>query len=344
MSAPIRIDLAGWTREATFGDHRAFLSIFEEADRLGFDGVWFNEFHFMDPPIPYPSTHLLAAAIFARTERLRVGSSVLVLPIHHPLMLAEEIAQLDGQSGGRLDIGVGRGTSADTFASLGIPHAEARRRFEASLRIIRAALTKGRVTSNEGPWRFPETVIGPGPAQRPHPPIYVAGSTAETLDFALTEDLPLLLSLEPPEGRQLAIYRSLLERSGRHGALGRSTLARYVNVAPNAAAAEAALDGLLDALHVRRLHFAALRGEKPEHVKRPDRETVLRDQFVHGTPEACVAQIRRLADGTGIRHLRCIFNGNGVLSNATTLAAMRLFAGEVLPALQEHPPLRAVGD
>ena len=79
-------------------------------------------------------------------------------------------------------------------------------------------------------------------------------------------------------------------------------------------------------------------------IKRPDREAVLRDQFVHGTPEDCIAQIRRLADGTGIRHLRCIFNGNGVLSNETALIAMRLFAREVLPALQGHPPLRAVGD
>jgi alkanesulfonate monooxygenase SsuD/methylene tetrahydromethanopterin reductase-like flavin-dependent oxidoreductase (luciferase family) len=340
MMPPIRIDLAGWTREATFGDHRAFLLIFEEADRLGFDGVWFNEFHFMDPPIPYPSTHLLAAAIFARTGRLRVGSSVLVLPIHHPLMLAEEIAQLDHQSGGRLDVGIGRGTAPETFTSLGIPHAEARKRFEASFRIIREALTERRVASEEGPWRFPET-IGPRPVQRPHPPIYVAGSTAETLDFALAEDLPLLLSLEPPEGRQLAIYRSLMERTGRPGALGRSTLARYVNVAPTAFAAEVALDGLFDALHVRRLHFAALRGERPENVKRPEREAALRDQFIHGTPEDCIAQIRELAAATGIPHLRCIFNGNGVLSNEVALAGMRLFAREVLPALREARQARA---
>jgi alkanesulfonate monooxygenase SsuD/methylene tetrahydromethanopterin reductase-like flavin-dependent oxidoreductase (luciferase family) len=340
MTPTIRIDIAGWTREATFGDHRAFLSIFEEADRLGFDGVWFNEFHFMDPPIPYPSTHLLAAAIFARTERLRVGSSVLVLPIHHPLMLAEEIAQLDLQSGGRLDVGIGRGTAPETFASLGVPHEEARRRFEASFRIIRGALTAGRVVSTEGPWRFPETV-GPRPVQRPHPPIYVAGSTAETLDFALAEDLPLLLSLEPPEGRQLATYRSLMERTERPGALGRSTLARYVNVAPTAAAAEVALEGLFDALHLRRLHFAALRGERPENVRRPERDTVLRDQFIHGTSEECIAQIRQLAAASGITHLRCIFNGNGVLSNEKALAGMSLFAQEVLPALRETPGARA---
>lgn len=329
-----RIDLAGWTREATHGDHRAFLSIFEEADRLGFDGVWFNEFHFMDPPIPYPSTHLLAAAIFARTDRLRVGSSVLVLPVHHPLMLAEEIAQLDGQSGGRLDIGIGRGTSAETFAALGIAHEDARRRFEAAFHIIREGLTTGRASSAEGPWRFPETAVGPPPVQRPHPPFYAAGSTAETLDFALANDLPLLLSLEPPEGRQLAIYRSLMERTGRPGALGRSSLARYVTIAPTRAAADAALDGMLDALHARRLHFAALRGERPENVRRPERADVLARQFIHGTPDDCLAGMTALSAETGIPAIRCIFNGNGVLSNETALAGMRLFAREVMPALR----------
>lgn len=330
----MRIDLAGWTREATRGDHRSFVALFEEADRLGFDGVWFNEFHFMDPPIPYPSIHMLAAAIFARTERLRVGSSVLVLPLHHPLMLAEEIAQLDGQSGGRLDIGVGRGTTPESFAALGLDPDEARPRFEASLRLLKEALATGRASSATGPWRFAETPVL-RPVQRPHPPILVAGSTAETLAFALDNDLPLLLSLEPPEERQLAIYRALVARSGKPGALARSSLARYVAIGPSRAAAEAALDGLLDALHTRRIHFAALRGVAPEAVVRPDRETILRTQFIHGDPDDCLAQIRALQATTGIGALRCVFNGNGVLPNEAALAAMRLFAAEVLPALKE---------
>lgn len=328
----MRIDLAGWTREATEGDPRSFLALFEAADRLGFDGVWFNEFHFMDPPIPYPSTHLLAAAIFARTERLRVGSSVLVLPLHHPLMLAEEIAQLDFQSGGRLDIGVGRGTTPESFAALGLAPEDARPRFEASLRLLRQALTTGRAASESSPWRFTETPVL-RPVQQPHPPILVAGSTAETLAFALDNDLPLLLSLEPPEERQLAIYRALVTRSGKPCALARSSLARYVAIGPTRSAAEAALDDLLDALHTRRIHFAGLRGVPPEAVVRPDRETILRTQFIHGAPEDCLTQIHALRETTGIGALRCVFNGNGVLSNAAALAAMRLFAAEVLPGL-----------
>jgi alkanesulfonate monooxygenase SsuD/methylene tetrahydromethanopterin reductase-like flavin-dependent oxidoreductase (luciferase family) len=74
MPEPIRIDLAGWTREATRGGHREFLALFERAERLGFEGVWFNEFRVPDTAWPYPSPLLLAAALLARTERLRVGT------------------------------------------------------------------------------------------------------------------------------------------------------------------------------------------------------------------------------------------------------------------------------
>lgn len=336
----MRIDLAGWTREATLGDHQAFLSLFERADRLGFDGVWFAEFHFRER-LPYPSTLLLAAALFARTERMRIGTSVLVLPLHHPLVLAEQLAQLDVQSGGRLDIGIGRGTDPETFATLGIDHASARERFEAAFGILRSALTTQRASASDGPWRFEEARIGPAPIQQPHPPIYVAASTAGTLKFAVDHDLPLLLSLEPPEARQLAIYRDELARSGRPGALARSSLSRYVCIGATRAEAVQRIDELLPRLYRRRLAFAAARGVAPNEVPPLDREAVLRDQVIHGDPEACHAAIVGLRETSGIGALRCVFNGNGVLDNGTALAGMELFAREVLPALRRPPVAQA---
>lgn len=321
----MRIDLAGWTREATLGDHRAFLDLFDRADRLGFDGVWFNEFHFHQPILPYPSTLLLAAAIFARTGRLRVGTSVLVLPLHHPLMLAEQIAQLDWQSGGRLDIGIGRGTEPASLAALGITADETRSRFERGFHLLRQALSQPTVASDHGPWIFDAVAVGPRPVQQPHPPFYVAGSTPETLGFAITHDLPLLLSLEPPEGRQLGVYRDLLATSGRSGALERSSLSRYVCIGATAQAAE----GLLDTLLTRRRDRRLARGLPPD-----DGIMFRRDQVVFGDPDMCIRQIKALAAGTGIMGLRCIFNGNGVLDNTTALAGMALFAGAVLPALR----------
>lgn len=86
-ASALRIDLAGWSREATLGPSREFFAFFEEAERLGFDGAWFHEFRLLAEGGPYPSPLLLAAALLARTERLRIGISALVVPLHHPLLL-----------------------------------------------------------------------------------------------------------------------------------------------------------------------------------------------------------------------------------------------------------------
>ncbi|KQP43751.1 LLM class flavin-dependent oxidoreductase [Pseudorhodoferax sp. Leaf274] len=332
----MRIDLAGWTREATRGDHRGFLALFEEAERLGFDGVWFNEFRVPEQPWPYPSPLLLAAALLARTERLRVGTSVLVLPVHHPLMLAEEVAQLDFQSGGRLDLGLGRGTEPAALQALQIAPQDTRARFEQSCRLLRQALRGEPLAAGEGPWQFPPRAALAPAVQRPHPPMYVAGTTAETLGFALAQELPLLLSLEPPEGAQLAqLHAQAAAQGGDAAALqARSSLARYVCIAPDEAAVARQLATLWPQLYQRRVYFAGRRGVPPEQVPPIDAERVLREQFVCGSPAQCLDQIATLRARTGIGHLRCVFNANGLWSDAQALQAMRLFAREVLPALR----------
>ncbi|RCW63122.1 LLM class flavin-dependent oxidoreductase [Pseudorhodoferax soli] len=332
----MRIDLAGWTREATCGDHRAFALLFERAEQLGFDGVWFNEFRLPETPWPYPSPLLLAAALLARTERLRVGTSVLVLPLHHPLVLAEEIAQVDFQSAGRLDVGIGRGTEPAALQALQIAPESTRARFEQSCRLLRQALRGEALPAEQGAWRFPARAAMAPAVQRPHPPFYVAGSTPETLGFALDQDLPLLLSLEPPEGPQLAQLQAVATAQGRDAAAlqQRSSLARYVCIGRDDAAVAQQLAALWPQLHQRRIHFAGRRGVPPAQVPPIDAARVLREQFIHGTPEACHAQIAALRARTGIGHLRCVFNANGLWRNAQALDAMALFAREVLPALR----------
>ena len=303
----MRIDLAGWTREATQGDPRAFFALFDAADRLGFDGVWFSEFRLPTADWPYPSPLLLAAALLARTERLRVGTAVLVLPLHQPLMLADEIAQLAFQSGGRIDIGVGRGTEPATLAALQIDAAETRGRFE-----------HGCVTLQQHAAQVP---------------LYIAGSTPETLGFAVARDIPLLLSLGPPEITQLGHVAELL-RGRPSTLLQRSSLARYVCIGATAAQVTAQLDNLWAKLQARRNFFAAKRGVPLDQVPRIDPERMLRDQFIHGDPSQCHAQIAALQQRSGIGALRCVFNANGLLDNTQALAGMTLFANEVLPALR----------
>ena len=329
----MRIDIAGIGREPDRMDHAAFVARMEEIDRLGYDGVWFNEFHFQTPPQPYPSLLLLAAAIFARTERLRIGSSVLVLPLHNPLLLAEQIAQLDWQSGGRIDIGLGRGTDPGTLARLGIDPAHTRARFEEAFATIRAVWDgTARHEAGEG-----DALAIPVQAcvQRPHPPLYVAGYTEETLAFAGRHGLPLLLSLEPPETRQLEIYNEVLQRHGFPSRLAESSLTRYVVIGRSAAEAEAHLAHLLPLLQERRIYYAGRRGVAPQDVVPIDRGLLLRDQLILGDPESCFQQIADLRRRMGIAALRCVFNGNGVLSPPVSMEQMRLFSREVLPRLRD---------
>jgi alkanesulfonate monooxygenase SsuD/methylene tetrahydromethanopterin reductase-like flavin-dependent oxidoreductase (luciferase family) len=302
----MRIDLAGWTREATRGDPRAFFALFETADQLGFDGVWFSEFRLASPDWPYPSPLLLAAALLARTERLRVGTAVLVLPLHQAQLLAEELQQLAFQSGGRIDVGLGRGTDAATLSALRIAPDETRALFEQACKVLQSG---------------------------PHPPLYIAGSTPESIGFAVQRDLPLLLSLEPPEARQLA-HLDAIAGDAAADLRARSSLARYVCIARTNAEAREQLAQLWPRLHERRVHFAGRRGVKASEVPPIDTARALQEQFIWGDPAQCHAQMSALHERTGIDSLRCVFNANGLLDNARAMAGMRLFAREVLPAVR----------
>jgi alkanesulfonate monooxygenase SsuD/methylene tetrahydromethanopterin reductase-like flavin-dependent oxidoreductase (luciferase family) len=120
---------------------------------------------------------LVASWIAARTERLRVGTAVQLLPLNHPLRVAGEIATLDHLSHGRFDFGIGRSGSPRAYDALGIPYAESQERFFEALAIILEAW-KGEPFSHEGKfYRFADTIVAPRPYRLPHPPVRMAATT-----------------------------------------------------------------------------------------------------------------------------------------------------------------------
>src|ERR671919_174241 len=144
------------------------LDIAQAAESLGFGNVW------------RPAQ--LATFIAAKTSRLRVGTAVIVVPLHHPLVVAEEIATLDLLAGGRVDIGLGRGYQHYEFERLGLELESGRARWEEAVDIILKAFGGEPFTYDGKLYKIPETTIFPQPLQQPHPPIWVTAQSTESIE------------------------------------------------------------------------------------------------------------------------------------------------------------------
>jgi alkanesulfonate monooxygenase SsuD/methylene tetrahydromethanopterin reductase-like flavin-dependent oxidoreductase (luciferase family) len=181
------MDASGWERR---------LRMVEHAERLGLHSVWLPEGHFSPGATASPLVALAAFAV--RSQRLRLGTTSLLLPIHHPLRVATEVALLDGLSGGRVILGVGRGFRTPVFEGFGLPARGKRDRFDAALDVIETAWS-GEPIHLAGD-HFAGQVDGqllralPRPVQEPHPPVVVAAFGAKGLRQAARRGLPYLAS------------------------------------------------------------------------------------------------------------------------------------------------------
>src|SRR3990172_9050885 len=136
------------------------------AEELGYDTVWLTEHHFLEDG--YSSALLpIAAAIAARTERIRIGTSVMLLPLHDPLRVAEDAATVDILSNGRLDLGLGQGYRVEEFEGFGISRAERGPRLEEGIGIIRRAFTERNFTHEGRFYQYRNVTVTPEPVQKP---------------------------------------------------------------------------------------------------------------------------------------------------------------------------------
>jgi len=154
------------------------------ADANGFHRIWFPEhhlIHFLQAP-----SSLLTAVHASQHVRCRVGTAVVVLPYHHPLIAAGEIAAADHLTGGRLDVGVARGAYRYEFDIFEQDFAKSRAQFEESLDIIQAALTSDQALTHHGEhFNFEHASVYPRPLQTPHPPLWVGGQSTGTVEWAV---------------------------------------------------------------------------------------------------------------------------------------------------------------
>ena len=150
------------------------LAHIEAMEALGFDVVWLTEHHFIDDSY-LPATLTMAAAVAARTERVTIGTAVLLLPLHDPLQVAEEAAVVDLLSGGRLRLGLGLGYKLQEFDVFGVDRRHRRGLMEEGVEVIRRAWADGPFTYEGRHHRYHDLDVTPKPAQRPGPEIWLAG-------------------------------------------------------------------------------------------------------------------------------------------------------------------------
>src|SRR3990170_3634547 len=155
----------------------------EWTEELGFDQIWLTEPHFIDYGLSVdPAT--LAAAAASRTRRIRIGLAAAILPFHHPLRLAEQLALVDILAHGRLDVGVGRGNRPAEFAGYGVPQVESRERFEETVEVMRRAWTEERVSFRGRFFTLDDVRVIPKPVQTPHPPLYQVCASRDGVENA----------------------------------------------------------------------------------------------------------------------------------------------------------------
>jgi probable F420-dependent oxidoreductase len=325
--------------------YRRTFALCERAEALGFDTVMVGHHHVMAGQISDPFT--LLAAVAARTERLRIATAVFLLPLHHPLHVAERVATLDQLSGGRVSLGVGSGWNPLEYAAFGASLRERGSRMDESLTLLRRLWTETDVASDGRFWVFPPVTLAPRPVQQPHPPLWVAGNAPAALDRAARLGTHWLC--DPVQTTDSVVERrdEWLAACARHDREPAWVLRRYVWLGRDRAALERDfLPGFVggqlaywrestEAPTERALFARIDAGERVSDAE------IARDRFCGGSPDDVVADLAELHERTACTHVSVGFGGglSGRAGAATsddvyrsTLDMLERFGNEVLPA------------
>lgn len=319
----------------------------EAADGLGFRCAWLVEHHFMRGYSHASKPELVLAAAAQRTHRMRLGLAVIPAPLHHPVHVAERVATLDILSGGRLDVGLGRGFSPREFAVFGAQTADGRARVAETLDILRLSFQPGPVTYRGRFCTLEDVDIVPRAVQRPHPPLWTAAVSPETYPWAAAENLGVLSGPFKPwfmVRQDLARFAA----AWRGPASPRIGMTLGVLCLADGARARALAQPAFTWFYRELFRTTAPVLERLypgyEHIHEFGRFRALirlgvdfgfADAFgltVVGTPAECRAKLAKYAEA-GVTHILCAF-GAGALDPAVARESMSLFAREVAPGFR----------
>lgn len=330
-----------WARVGWDEFYRSHLELIVDSERMGFDQAWLTEHHFIDDGYS-PSLLPIGAAIAARTQRIRIGTFLLLLPLHNPVRVAEDTATVDLISGGRFDLGVGLGYRVGEFDDQGIPARERAGRMQENLTIVRRLLS-GETVTIEGKYsKLRDIRISPPALQRPHPPIWVGGTAPQAVERAARMGFNFLTG--GPGSANL--YDDALRAEGHDPADFRVAATRPAYVAPTREQAWELAAAPLRYMAAGYLQWTAeangASGAPDQTATLPSVGEIIGKQSLEffgegtlvGTPDDVIAQIEEYRARSRLTDLVCGMALPGMPPDQIR-AGMELFAREVIPHFRE---------
>jgi alkanesulfonate monooxygenase SsuD/methylene tetrahydromethanopterin reductase-like flavin-dependent oxidoreductase (luciferase family) len=302
--------------------YASFVNYIVEAERLGYESMFLVEHHFTGIGQVSSSMSLLAY-LAAKTSTIRLGTGVVVLPWHNPVLVAEQAATLDLLSNGRFDFGVGRGYRKSEFEAFGVPMEEAAERFEEAIEVIRKSwVSKERFSHHGKRWNFENIVVEPPVKQKPHPPLWIGAGNLDVIRRGAREGFNLLLDQVAPValiGERVAAFRDECERIGRAYTPDMVGVTRgyYLARTPEERNEQRAR---------REQILSSIGGIRQTNAPLPSPEED--DAPLFGSPAEIIERLRAL-ESVGVGYVL-------VSDPSGNVEALRVFAKEVMPAMRAN--------
>jgi alkanesulfonate monooxygenase SsuD/methylene tetrahydromethanopterin reductase-like flavin-dependent oxidoreductase (luciferase family) len=316
------------------------LQVIEAFDRFGFYAYHVAEHHFT-PLGMAPSPSVFLSAIGQRTKRLRFGTFVYALPVHHPLRVLEEICMLDHMSGGRLEIGFGRGSIAFEISYYGQKAEERQQIYAERLELILKAFTVDRLTWNGRYDRFENVPMELAPYQKPHPPLWYGAHSPDSAERAARKGLNIVTNDMPANTRAIVdryrqVWRELQETRTNAPASPKMGMVRFILVADTDAEAMRIARRAYLRWRASFTYLSEMNGTLPQSPLRVDSFDTLiaQGQGIAGSPETVRAFLAAQIAECGVNYIVGQFCF-GDLTIDEMLRSVELFSADVVPALRK---------
>jgi alkanesulfonate monooxygenase SsuD/methylene tetrahydromethanopterin reductase-like flavin-dependent oxidoreductase (luciferase family) len=272
-----------------------------------------------------------------------------VLPLCHPLRLAEEIATIDHLADGRLIFGVGRSGFAHTYRTYGVDYGESRERFAETLAIVKRCFTEERVSHKGKYFAYDNVRLSPRPVQQPWPEIRIAAASPDTYEEAAELGHPIFVAARTGNLSELApltkTYRDAWKRAGHPGEGAVYLRVPVYVAATEEAAREEPRESILHLLRTigsRLAETANLasaraiekRSERAAKMQTIEYDEVLRERMIVGTPASVIDRLREVKEKVGIDGILAELNPGSLIPHDRVMNALRLLCEKVMPAFK----------